>query len=156
MSLELSVSDYIAAGSLLVAIIALVKSFLSDRRVKKLDVRLKEKELQQHEAYEEDSKKADVEVEVIQGSSKIMDKLRFYNKGKSDAINVNFEITSDAGIDEITLNMVSDFLPYPKLISFQSFEIPYYNDSRKPHQTILITWDDEFAKGRSKEMVVDM
>lgn len=149
-------SDYIAAGSLLVAVIALVKSFLSDRRVKELDVILKKKELQHHEAVEEDSKKADVEVEVIQGSSKKMDKLRFYNKGNADAINVNFEITSDAGIDEITLNMDPDYLPYPKLISFQSFDIPFYNYSRKPHQTIVITWDDEFAKGRSKEMVVDM
>ena len=44
--MEISVSDYIAAGSLLVAIVALVKSFLSDRKVKKLDVLLKEKELQ--------------------------------------------------------------------------------------------------------------
>lgn len=149
-------SDYIAAGSLLVAVIALVKSFLSDRRVKELDVILKKKELQHHEAVEEDSKKADVEVEVIQGSSKKMDKLRFYNKGNADAINVNFEITSDAGIDEITLNMDPDYLPYPKLISFQSFDIPFYNYSRKPHQTIVITWDDEFAQGRSKEMVVDM
>ena len=156
MSMELSVSDYIAAGSLLVAIIALVKSFLSDRRVKKLDVILKEKELQHHEADEEDSKKADVEVEVIEGSSKIMNKLRFYNKGKSDAINVNFEITSDIDVDEISLNMKPDYLPYPKLIAFQNFEVPYYNDSIKPHQTIVITWDDEFAKGRSKEMVVDM
>lgn len=154
--MEISVSDYIAAGSLLVAVIALVKSFLSDRRVKELDVILKKKELQHHEAVEEDSKKADVEVEVIQGSSKKMDKLRFYNKGNADAINVNFEITSDAGIDEITLNMDPDYLPYPKLISFQSFDIPFYNYSRKPHQTIVITWDDEFAKGRSKEMVVDM
>ena len=87
MSMEISVSDYIAAGSLLVAIVALVKSFLSDRKVKKLDVLLKEKELQHHEADEEDMK---------------------------------------------------------------------YSDSRKPHQTIVITWDDEFAKGRSKEMIVDM
>ena len=154
--MEISVSDYIAAGSLLVAVIALVKSFLSDRRVKELDVILKKKELQHREAVEENSKKADVEVEVIQGSSKKMDKLRFYNKGEADAINVNFEITSDIGVDEITLNMNPDYLPYPKLISFQNFEVPYYNDSIKPHQTIVITWDDEFAKGRSKEMVVDM
>ena len=40
--MEISVSDYIAAGSFLVAFVALVKSFLSDRRVKKLDVLLKE------------------------------------------------------------------------------------------------------------------
>ena len=43
---EMPQYNIIAAGSLLVAIVALVKSFLSDRKVKKLDVLLKEKELQ--------------------------------------------------------------------------------------------------------------
>lgn len=149
-------SDYIAAGSLLVAIIALIKSFLSDRKVKTLDVQLKEKELEHHKADEEDLKKADVEVEVIETGPKKMDVLRFYNKGQAAAVNVSFEITSDEGIDEITLNMRPDYLPFPKLLSFQKFEVPFYNDSSKPHQTIVITWDDEFAKGWSKEMVVDM
>ena len=149
-------SDYIAAGSLLVAIIALIKSFLSDRKVTTLDVQLKEKELEHHKADEEDLKKADVEVEVIETGPKKMDVLRFYNKGQAAAVNVSFEITSDEGIDEITLNMRPDYLPFPKLLSFQKFEVPFYNDSSKPHQTIVITWDDEFAKGRSKEMVVDM
>lgn len=38
---HLEVSDYIAAGSLLVAAIALIKSFLSDRKVIRLDVQIK-------------------------------------------------------------------------------------------------------------------
>lgn len=154
--MEISVSDYIAAGSLLVAIIALIKSFLSDRKVKTLDLQLKEKELERHKADEEDLKKADVEVEVIETGPKKMDVLRFYNKGQAAAVNVSFEITSDKGIDEISLNMRSDYLPFPKLLPFQKFEVPFYNDSSKPHQTIMITWDDEFAKDRSKEMVVDI
>ena len=152
----ISVSDYIAAGSLLVAIIALIKSFLSDRKVKTLDLQLKEKELEHHKADEEDLKKADVEVEVIETGPKKMDVLRFYNKGQAAAVNVSFEITSDKVIDEISLNMRSDYLPFPKLLPFQKFEVPFYNNSSKPHQTIMITWDDEYAKDRSKEMVVDM
>ena len=154
--MEISVSDYIAAGSLLVAIIALIKSFLSDRKVKTLDLQLKEKELERHKADEEDLKKADVEVDVIETGPKKMDVLRFYNKGQAAAVNVSFEITSDKGIDEISLNMRSDYLPFPQLLPFQKFEVPFYNNSSKPHQTIMITWDDEFAKDRSKEMVVDM
>ena len=154
--MEISVSDYIAAGSLLVAIIALIKSFLSDRKVKTLDLQLKEKELERHKADEEDLKKADVEVEVIETGPKKMDVLRFYNKGQAAAVNVSFEITSDKGIDEISLNMRSDYLPFPKLLPFQKFEVPFYNNSSKPHQTIMITWDDKFAKDRSKEMVVDI
>ena len=154
--MEISVSDYIAAGSLLVAIIALIKSFLSDRKVKTLDVQLKEKELEHHKADEEDLKKADVEVEIIETGPKKMDVLRFYNKGQAEAVNVSFVITSDEGVDDITLNMSPDYLPFPKLLPFQKFEVPFYNNSSKPHQTIMITWDDEYAKDRSKEMVVDM
>lgn len=152
----LNVSDYIAAGSLLVALVALVKSFLSDRKVNKLDVLLKEKELQHHAADEEDAKKADVEVEIIETGPKKMDVLRFYNKGKAAAENVNFEITSDVEDNEIRLYMNPDYLPYPKLLPFQKFEVRFYNDSAKAHQTVEITWDDEYARGRKKEMVVDM
>ena len=154
--MEIVFSDYISAGSFLVALIALVKSFLSDRRVKELDVLLKEKELQHHKADEEDMKKADVEVEVVETGPKKPDVLRFYNKGQAAAINISFEIPSDEGVDDIKLNMSPDYLPYPKLLSYQKFEIPFYNDGRKPHQTIVITWDDEFGQNRSKEMVVDM
>ena len=153
---HLEVSDYIAAGSLLVAAIALIKSFLSDRKVKRLDVQIKEKELQHHVSDEEDAKKADVEVEVIETAPKKLNVLRFYNKGKADAINVDFSIPTDDEENKIILHMQPDYVPYPKLISFQKFEVPYLNKSGKPHQTIVITWDDEFAKGRNKEMVVDM
>lgn len=154
--IQFETSDYIAAGSLLVAIIALVKSFLSGRKVNRLDLKIKEKDLKAREAIEEEQKKADVEVEVIEKSGKRSDALRFYNKGKAPALNVSFEITSDEGIDDITLNMTDDYLPYPKLLPFQKFEISFFDTGSKPHQTVLITWDDDFAKGRSKEMVVDM
>lgn len=153
--MELSVSDYIAAGSLLVAAVALVKSFLSDRKVKKLDVLLKEKALRQHDAEEENLKKADVEVEVLETSSKWTNLLRFYNKGSADARNISFEIPSDEE-NAISLYISENYLPYPKLISFQKFEVKYVNNGDKPHQTIRITWDDDYALGRSKEMVVDM
>ena len=150
------ISDYIAAGSLLVAVIALVKSFVADKKLKDLDIKLKKKELQHHEADEEESKKADIEVEVIETGPRQGNRLQFYNKGEATAFNVQFGIPSDDGVDEITLRMSPDYLPYPKLLSSQSFEIPYVYFGSKPHQTIVITWDDEYSKGRRKEMVVDM
>lgn len=152
----MAISDYIAAGSLLVAIIALVKSFLSDRKIKNLDVQLKERELRQRLTEEEEKKKADVEVEVIEALSRNRsDMLRFYNKGHAPAYNVSFEICSEEEYP-IILNIQDGFLPYPKLLSLQMFDVPFMKYSNKPHQTILITWDDEFSTGRSKEMVVDM
>ena len=137
--MEINLSDYIAAGSLLVAVIALVKSFLSDRRVKKLDVLLKEKELQHHEANEEEAKKADVEVEVIETGPKKMNVLRFYNKGQAPAINVSFEIPSDDGIDDITLNMSPDYLPYPKTpqVPLQHEYLFYRALAQKPYLNIF-------------------
>ena len=151
------VSDYIAAGSLLVAFVALVKSFLSDRKVKNLDLQLKERELRQRLADEEDAKKADIEVEVIESFSRArLDVLRFYNKGQATAYNISFKIRSEEEENPIILNIQDGFLPYPKLLSLQKFDVSFMKYSSKPHQTILITWDDECSKGRSKEMVVDM
>ena len=133
MNMDVTISDYIAAGSLLVAVIALVKSFLSDRRVKRLDVQLKENALQQQLSSEEDKLKADVEVEVIETGPKKMNMLRFYNKGQADALNVSFEIPSDEEENDIMLRMPPDYLPYTKLLSYQKFEVAFYNQSRKPH-----------------------
>lgn len=84
-----------------------------------------------------------------------MDILRFYNKGNSAALNINFSIPSDPE-DLISLNMTDDYLPYPKLLPQQNFDVRYYCSSHKPHQTILITWNDDFGKNRAKEMVIDM
>lgn len=153
--MEINVSDYISAGSLLVAIISLFKSFLSDRKVKKLDVQLKEKELEHRKTDEEKLKKADMSVEVIKTEPKKANILQFSNKGQATAINVSFNIISDED-GYIELRLGKDYLPYPKLLPCQNFNIPFINFGSKPHQTILITWDDDFAKRRSKEMVVDM
>lgn len=153
--MKFSISDFIAAGSFLVALFALIKSIFSDRKVKRLDLRLKEIALQQHKMDEEDAMKADIEVEVVETSSKMMDKLRFYNKGQAPASNVSFDIPTDTN-NEISLDMTPNYLPYPKLLPFQKFELSYYNGSYKPHHKIVITWDDEFENGRMKEMVVDM
>lgn len=82
--------------------------------------------------------------------------LKFYNKGNAVASNIKFSIPSDDGIDGIKLRMSGDYLPYPMLQPQQGFEVRYQNISVAPHQKIHIEWDDNFAKGRSKDMVIDM
>lgn len=152
----MEVSDYIALGSLLVAFVALIKSFLSDRKVKAMDLLLKQRELDKANLEDDEIRKADVEVNVVETPKGSYNKLRFYNKGKSSAYNIYFEIPSDEGIDNIRLRMQRDYLPYPKLLPQQNFDIQFNNYGDAPHQTILITWDDDFGKGRSKEVIVDM
>lgn len=138
-----------------ISFVALIVSVFSGRKTKQLDQKLKQVELDRHVKESEESKKAVVEVGVVRTSSRQNNRLRFYNKGKAVARNVSFTIPSDDD-NNIQLGMVDDYLPYPQLLPQQSFDICYvvYGDS--PHQTIVITWEDDFSKDREAKVVVDM
>lgn len=146
----------ISAISVLIAFVALLKSFFSDRKTKQLDLRLKQIELARKEKESEESKMASVEVNVVETARKQANKLRFYNKGKATARNIRFTIPTDDETNGIRLYMNNDYLPYPLLLPQQSFDITYQDFSDLPHQTIVITWEDDFSKNRKVEMVVDM
>ena len=150
------ISTIISALSVVIAFIALLKLFFSDRKTKHLDLRLKQMELASKEKESEESKKASVEVNVVETSSKQLNKLRFYNKGKAIARKIQIEIPTDDESNKIQLRISNNYLPYPQLLPQQSFDIAYYNFSHLPHQTVIITWEDDFSKDRKVEMVVDM
>lgn len=154
--LNFDTSNWIALASTVISLIALLKSFWTGRKAKQLDLLLKQQQLQQHAFEINESKKADVEVNAILSSNGYGGVLKFYNKGNAVASNVSFSIPSDEGVDNIRLRMSNDYLPYPKLQPQQGFEIKYQDFSDVPHQRIHIVWDDDFAKGRAKDMVVDM
>lgn len=154
--LNFDTSNCIALASTVISLIALLKSFLTGRKAKQLDLLLKQQQLQQHEIEMNESKKADVEVNAILNSNGYGGILKFYNKGKAVASNVSFSIPSDEGVDNIRLRMSNDYLPYPKLQPQQGVQIKYQDSSGASHQTIHIVWNDEFAKGRAKDMVIDM
>lgn len=154
--LNFDTSNCIALASTVISLIALLKSFLTGRKAKQLDLLLKQQQLQQHEIEINEGKKADVEVNAILNSNSYGGILKFYNKGKAVASNVSFSIPSDEGVDNIRLRMSNDYLPYPKLQPQQGFQIKYQDFSGASHQAIHIVWDDEFAKGRAKDMVIDM
>lgn len=140
----------------MIAFVALLKSFFSDRKTKQLDLRLKQIELARKEKESEESKMASVEVNVVETARKQANKLRFYNKGKAIARNVRFTIPTDDEANAIRLYTNNDYLPYPQLLPQQSFDVPYQDFGDLPHQTIVITWEDDFSKDRKVEMVVDM
>lgn len=152
---QFTISNWIALASVAISLVALIKSFLTDRKAKILDLKLKQQQIQTHEQEEIASKKAEIEVNVVHTPRGEMNILRFYNKGKAIAQNITFDITDDPE-DYITLRMSEDYLPYPKLHPQQSFDVRFLNHAQKPHQTIKLVWDDNFGKGRSKEMIVDM
>ena len=150
------IGTIISGISVLIAFVALLKTFFSDRKTKQFDLRLKQIELARKEKESEESKMASVEVNVVETARKQANKLRFYNKGKAIARNIRFNIPSDDEANGIQLHMPNDYLPYPQLLPLHSFDIPYLDLSDSPHQTIVITWEDDFSKDRKVEMVVDM
>lgn len=150
------IGTIISAISVLIAFVALLKSFFSDRKTKQLDLRLKQIELARKEKESEEIKMASVEVNVVETAREQANQLRFYNKGKAIARNVRFTIPTDDEANGIQLHMPNDYLPYPQLLPQQYFDISYMDFSDLPHQTIVITWEDDFSKDRKVEMVVDM
>lgn len=142
--------------SAFISLVAVVVSIFSGRKTRQLDLRLKQIELARKEKESEESKMASVEVNVVETARKQANKLRFYNKGKAIARNIRFTIPTDDEANGIQLRMSKDYLPYPQLLPQQSFDVPYLDLSDLPHQTIVITWEDDFSKDRKVEMVVDM
>lgn len=150
------VDTIISITSVIISLAAVVVSIFSGRKTRQLDLKLKQMELSSKVKESEESKKAEVEVNVVETASKQANKLRFYNKGKAEARNIRFTIPTDDEADDIQLRMSNDYLPYPQLLPQQSFDIPYINFSNLPHQTIVITWEDDFSNERKVEVVVDM
>ncbi len=139
--------------SLIIAGISLLFTIITTVRFQKLDLALKKLELDKSMQDKENQLKADIEANTVRGTRN--HRLIFYNRGPADAENITFDIVSDSE-NRIALQISEDYLPYPKLIPQQSFEVYYYDFSSKPHHTIKITWDDEYGKHREKEMVVDL
>lgn len=146
----------ISVIGVIVSLVAVAVSIFSGRKTKKLDLKLKQIELASKEKESEAIKKALVEVYVIETPSRQANKLRFYNKGKAIARNIRFTIPSDDETNDISLRMSNDYLPYPQLLPQQSFDIPYVIFGHSPHQTIIITWEDDFSMERKVKVVVDM
>lgn len=153
---KMTTDTIISIVSAFISLVAVVVSFFSGRKTRQLDLKLKQMELASKKQESEESKKASVEVNVVETAPKQANKLRFYNKGKAIARDIRFSIPTDDEANGIQLHMSNDYLPYPQLLPQQSFDIPYHDFSNLPHQTIVITWEDDFSKDRKVEMVVDM
>lgn len=92
---EFTISNWIALASVGLSLIALVKSFLTDRKAKKLDLLLKQQQVQKHDEEITECKKADIEVNVVEMPRGSNNKLKFYNRGKAIAYNVEFNLLAE-------------------------------------------------------------
>lgn len=152
----MNASLWISLVSVIIAAISLVKSFFTDRKAKKLDLILKEKNVEETKLREENKKKADLEANIIETPSGKLNLLRIYNKGEHEATNVRMDISQQDENDEIQMNIEDDYFPYPKLLAQQNIDIPYLTFSNVTHHTVRLTWDDAFEINRSKEIVLDL
>lgn len=151
----MSISEIIGIAGFVLALVSFIWNILNNRKLKRLDLQLKEAELEKAKKSKEDTLKADIEVNHIETIKGKKDKLKFYNKGMAVATNVRVDFPSDED-NKIGLSISKDYLPYPKLLPQQAFDIPYSYYGTKPHQTIVMTWDDAFGKDRVKEMIIDL
>ena len=129
----MEISDWISLGSFIIAALALIYSWYTGRKIHKLDLIIKKKEIEKRRTEEEESQKASIECNVIKTSKGEMNILKIYNKGQAKA-----------------------YLPYPILLPQQSFEVRYILFRRRPHFTIKIEWDDDFKKGRNQTQIIDL
>ena len=151
----MEISDWLSLGSFIIAALALIYSWYTGRKIHKLDLIIKKKEIEKRRTEEEESQKASIECNVIKTSKGEMNILKIYNKGQAKAYNVNFAILDDPE-ENISLNMPGNYLPYPILLPQQSFEVRYILFRRRPHFTIKIEWDDDFKKGRNQTQIIDL
>ena len=59
-------ANWIALASVIISLVALLKSFLTDRKARRLDLQLKQQLLKKHEQETLENKKAEVEVNVVE------------------------------------------------------------------------------------------
>lgn len=152
----MNTSLLISLGSLIIAAISLVKSFFTDRKAKKLDLILKEKNVEETKQREENKKKADLEANIVETPSGKRNLLRIYNKGEHAATNVRINISRKDENDIIHLITENDYFPYPKLLPQQNIDVAFTTYSDLPHHTVKLIWDDDFGKDRTKEIVLDL
>lgn len=152
---NIGVSNCVAIASLVVAIIALVRTSYIDRKYK---LKLQKIELESNE-------KADIRVEVVKeivkgsghsmilGGDYTMHFIRVRNVGKSAARNIKFDsdMLTHFGIAHIDTSL----LPYEILNTEDTFDIQFQPTTEAlPKYLVRLTWDDEYGNGRSRDTVV--
>ena len=72
----MEISDWISLGSFIIAALALIYSWYTGRKIHKLDLIIKKKEIEKRRTEEEESQKASIECNVIKTSKGEMNILK--------------------------------------------------------------------------------
>lgn len=145
----------IAAISLLVAIIALVKSSKAEKlqnKVNALELKIKEYELEQIAKEKEEANLTCVEARAITiGKGK--HRLKVWNSGNATAYNVTAKFDGDPHI----ILMDQDKQPFEELASQKSYELVMIRyDGSASKFRVITEWTDESGKQHTKSQMCDL
>lgn len=145
----------IAGVSLLIAVIALIKSSKAEKlqnRVNEMEIKIKEYELERITKEKEEASSSCVEARVITiGSGK--HRLKVWNSGNTTVYNVTAKFDGNPNI----IVMDSDKQPFDELAPNKSYELVLVVHSGSASKFRIITeWTDTVGKINSKSQMGDL
>jgi len=135
----------IAVGSLIVAVMALVKSSRAQGKANDLQERLVKIEEQREQDRQEKAKKASLRAYLKAEKGHILS-LNIINEGEAEAENIRVEIEGKTLIEHP--NYLKD-IPLPDSVGPHSTISCFLDSKLSLNPLIKITWDDEYEKDRT-------
>lgn len=142
----MNISDYIPWFSLILASLGIVYTYTVQRKLNKMQLKeFKDREIK--------SKQADFKAEIFETGDLWV--LSITNIGISDARNVKYKSDDIENDDSIFLRVAEGLFPVSLISPGQSVEIPVMlGSNHRPSYQVFIIWDDEYKKGRTKELTL--
>lgn len=125
-------------------------SLLRTRSLPRLELELKQLQLEEAKAQREQMDKADVGAKFIRYGNKGEYRLKVFNKGQGKAYNIRLNILDDGNM------MLNDgIFPLDSLEEHQSVELPVaIHLQSKNEMRLRFSWDDGSGSNRHKEITV--
>ena len=151
--MSMDISDWIAFGSLLIALCSALGSFLSNRKKWREQSEINKRILQEYSDKEDDRKKALVCASAFEAGRSW--RIHIVNNGEGIARNIRFvseDIENDGAI------YIHPETPrYPILNPDDSWNIVLHlANGHNPAPIVKLIWDDEFGKDREREQALDL
>ena len=142
-------------ASIIISILALIGTvytyFVHDRKIKRQESIINEYQLAKFKEEEEESKKAQICGNIVKyDSGKHV--LKFYNRGKAMATNINIQ-----GLDIQAIDIYDNILPCELLNPQDYAEITFRIIMNAPSTIKLTyTWDDAYQTGNSSTQILPL
>ena len=149
----MDISDWIAFGSLLIALCSALGSFLSNRKKWRDQSEINRRILQEYSDKEDNRKKALIRAEAFKTGQGW--RIRITNNGEGVAHNIRFVSEDIENDGAIIVSMPVG--KYPILNQGDSWNIAMHlANGHNPAPIVKLIWDDEFGKDREREQALDL